>query len=245
MKKKVGNPDKINQSLISLIEKLKINYFYLKNRKDFRDQILEDIELNDNVLDIGKAMRNHHKKINCENLETLDVNDFGDYPDIICDICSDITGLENKYDKIICIAILEHVYDPFKAVSNLKMMLKNGGKILYVSGELISFNLEEELRKEGYEIIRIINYSVEHNDEIKDDLIEELKKNIPDIVYVYSENSSKSFLNIIKKYQLIDSWMNTNLMCIGEKTSSVLNEVKWKKIFLFSPGEEEFLLYKV
>ena len=72
-----------------------------------------------------------------------------------------------------------------------------------------------------------------------------LKKNIPDIVYVYSENSSKSFLNIIKKYQLIDSWMNTNLMCIGEKTSSVLNEVKWKKIFLFSPGEEEFLLYKI
>jgi uroporphyrinogen-III synthase len=44
---------------------------------------------------------------------------------------------------------------------------------------------------------------------------------------------------------LIDSWMNTNLMCIGEKTSSVLNEVKWKKIFLFSPGEEEFLLYKI
>ena len=122
---------------------------------------------------------------------------------------------------------------------------KKEGKILYVSGELISFNLEEELRKQGYEIIRIINYSVKHNDEINDNLIEDLKKNIPDIVYVYSENSSKSFLNIIKKYQLIDSWMNTNLMCIGEKTSSVLNEIKWKKIFLFSPGEEEFLLYKV
>ena len=107
------------------------------------------------------------------------------------------------------------------------------------------FNLDKDLSNEGYEITRIINYSVEHNDEIKDDFIDDLKKNIPDIVYVYSENSSKSFLNIIKKYQLIDSWMNTNLMCIGEKTSSVLNEVKWKKIFLFSPGEEEFLLYKV
>ena len=93
--------------------------------------------------------------------------------------------------------------------------------------------------------MRIVNYSVDYNDEINSSIIDELKKNIPDSVYVYSENSAKNFLIIIKKYQLIDSWMNTNLMCIGEKTSSVLNEVKWKKIFLFSPGEEEFLLYKV
>jgi uroporphyrinogen-III synthase len=40
-------------------------------------------------------------------------------------------------------------------------------------------------------------------------------------------------------------WLDTNLMCIGEKTSSILNEIKWKKIFLFNPGEEEFLLYKI
>jgi uroporphyrinogen-III synthase len=68
---------------------------------------------------------------------------------------------------------------------------------------------------------------------------------MPNIIYVYSQNSAKSLLKIIKKYELIDYWMNTNLMCLGEKTSSVLNEIKWKKIFLFNPGEEEFLLYKI
>ena len=52
-------------------------------------------------------------------------------------------------------------------------------------------------------------------------------------------------LNILKKYDLQDEWMETNLMCLGERTSSVLNEIKWKKIFLFNPGEEEFLLYKI
>ena len=72
-----------------------------------------------------------------------------------------------------------------------------------------------------------------------------LKKKIPDIVYIYSQNSALSFLNLIKKYELHDYWMKTNLMCIGEKTSTVLNELKWKKIFLFNPGEEEFLLYKI
>ena len=66
-----------------------------------------------------------------------------------------------------------------------------------------------------------------------------------DMVYVYSQNSALSFLKFIKNYQLKNLWMNTNLMCISEKTSAILNEIKWKKIFLFNPGEEEFLLYKI
>ena len=68
---------------------------------------------------------------------------------------------------------------------------------------------------------------------------------MPEIVYIYSQNSAMSFLNLIKNYQLDNLWMGTNLMCISEKTSNVLNEIKWKKIFLFNPGEEEFLLYKI
>ena len=52
-------------------------------------------------------------------------------------------------------------------------------------------------------------------------------------------------INLLKKYDLLDSWMDTNLMCMGEKASAILNEIKWKKIFLFNSGEEEFLLYKI
>jgi uroporphyrinogen-III synthase len=52
-------------------------------------------------------------------------------------------------------------------------------------------------------------------------------------------------LSFVKNHQFESLWMNTNLSCIGEKTSSILNEIKWKKIFLFKPGEEEFLLYKI
>ena len=98
---------------------------------------------------------------------------------------------------------------------------------------------------EDYQVERIVNYNVEHITELDLKFIDQLKKNIPNIIYVYSQNSAKSLLKIIKKYELIDYWMNTNLMCLGEKTSSVLNEIKWKKIFLFNPVEEEFLLYKI
>ena len=150
MKKILGKPSETNKKLISLIERTKINNFYLKNRKDFRDQILNDINPKDEVLDIGMAMRKKHEKIICSKLETLDVNDYGSYPDIICDICSDITDLENKYDKIICIAILEHVYDPFKAVSNLKKMLKDGGKIYGNVPYLYHYHAPQDLKFQDY-----------------------------------------------------------------------------------------------
>ena len=150
MKKTIGNPSKTNENLINLIKKTKINNYYLKNQKDFRDRILAEIDPNDHILDIGMAMRDSHKKIKSELLETLDVNDFGEYPDIICDICSDVNGLEEKYDKIICIAILEHVYDPFAAVSNLKKMLKDNGIIYGYVPYLFYYHAPKDLQFQDY-----------------------------------------------------------------------------------------------
>ena len=135
-------------------------------------------------------------------------------------------------------------------VSNLKeLILQNynasSGQLLYVSGETISVDLDQQLTNEGYSIKRVVNYRVKQNINFNEEFVRELKHNMPDIVYVYSQNSGSSFLNFIKIHQLESLWMDTNLMCIGEKTSSILNEIKWKKIFLFNPGEEEFLLYKI
>ena len=143
----------------------------------------------------------------------------------------------------------QRVYAADGNVRNLKELVKQNlstkNKILYVSGEVVSYPLDKDLISEGYNVARLINYKVKHNKNLDSAFLESLKKDMPDLVYVYSENSAKSFLNLIKKYELVDYWMNTNLMCIGEKTSSVLNVIKWKKIFLFNPGEEEFLLYKI
>ena len=135
-------------------------------------------------------------------------------------------------------------------VENLKeLILRNfdqkDGKMIYVSGETVSINLDKELIKDGYDVERVINYKTAHNEKFDDSFVKELKLNMPDIVYVYSQNSASSFLKFIKLYQSENLWMDTNLMCIGEKTSAILNEIKWKKIFLFNPGEEEFLLYKI
>ena len=190
--------------------------------------------------------------------------DFSDYKGIIFTSANAIKFLDTKTvdKKFLCFCVgsatekkarsagFQNVISAEGNVKNLKELIlrnfdKKKGKIIYVSGETISADLDQQLLKEGYNIKRIINYRSIHIENFNGNFVEKLKMNMPDIVYVYSQNSALSFLKFIKLYKSENLWMNTNLMCIGEKTSAILNEIKWKKIFLFNPGEEEFLLYKI
>ena len=190
-----------------------------------------------NFLDYGAIIFTSANAVKFLNLNKLNKN-------IMCFCVGDMT--EKKARS----AGFQNTISAEGNVSNLKeIILQNydlkNKPILYVSGEMIAADLDQQLLNEGYNIKRIINYRVSHNQGFDENFIRELKANMPDLVYVYSQNSALSFLNFIKIHQIENAWMNTNLMCIGEKTSSILNEIKWKKIFLFNPGEEEFLLYKI
>ncbi len=223
--------------------------------KDSHELILRFQKLGHDVshLPLIKIEKKDHEELN-----------FSDYKGIIFTSSNSINFLDTKSidKKINCFCVgsateknarsngFLNVYSADGSVLNLKeLVLQNynssDGKLLYVSGEAVSTNLDEELIAEGYSVKRIVNYITKPIEKIDETFIDKLKLKMPEIVFVYSQNSAISFLNIIKNYQLVDLWMNTNLMCLGEKTSFVLNEIKWKKIFIFYPGEEEFLLYKI
>ena len=205
----------------------------------------------------------HVPLLNIEKVDHEKIN-FLDFKGIIFTSTNSIKFLNlkniNKYLPCFCVGSatekkarsvgFQNVIAAEGNVKNLKeLILQNfnqkNGSLIYISGEIVSVNLDQELLKEGYNIKRVINYKTSHNQKFSNKFVNELKLKIPDMVYVYSQNSALSLLNFIKMYQSETLWMNTNLMCIGEKTSSILNEIKWKKIFLFNPGEEEFLLYKI
>ena len=205
----------------------------------------------------------HLPLLTIEKINYQQIN-FSDYGGIIFTSANAVKFLDlNKIDKnIVCFCVggitekkarsvgFQNTIAAEGNVLNLKeLILQNYSfkdqPLLYISGETISVNLDQQLSNEGFNIKRIVNYRTSHNKVFDNNFINKLKVNMPDIVYIYSQNSASSFLNFIKINQLESIWMNTNLMCIGEKTSSILNEIKWKKIFLFNPGEEEFLLYKI
>ena len=205
----------------------------------------------------------HLPVINIEKKDYENIN-FSEFKGIIFTSTNAIKNLNvSKINKnIFCFCVgeatekivkekgFQNIFTASGNVANLKeIILQNFdqkiGNLVYVSGEIISYDLDLELKKEGYTIKRIITYKVNSNQILSDEFIKDLKSSIPEIVFIYSENSARSYLNLLKKYNLLDIWMETNLMCLGEKASSVLNEIKWKKIFLFNPGEEEYLLYKI
>ena len=205
----------------------------------------------------------HLPLLNIEKINFDEIN-FSEFKSIIFTSANAVKYLDTKEidKKTLCFCVgsatekktrslgFQNVISASGSVENLKELIlqnfdKKNGKLIYFSGEIVSANLDQQLINEGYNVKRVINYRTNHIQKFDEKFVDDLKLNIPEIVYVYSQNSASSFLNFIKVHQLDGQWMNANLMCIGEKTSSILNQIKWKKIFLFNPGEEEFLLYKI
>ncbi len=212
--------------------------------------------------DLGHKV-SHMPVIKIEKVSFQDI-DFSEYKALIFTSANSLKFLDTKkiHKKVFCFCVglatekkalqlgFQNVITAEGNVRNLEELIQQNfnssdGKILYISGEVISNDLDKNLNLKGYNVKRIINYKTKPIQKLDDKFIQSLKLNIPQIVYIYSKSSAESFLNLSKYYDLNDYWMNTNLMCMSEKTSSVLNKIKWKKIFLFSPGEEEYLLYKI
>ena len=118
-------------------------------------------------------------------------------------------------------------------------------KLLYLSSEFISKDLDSDLIEQGFSVDRISNYTSLPVTNIEEVTLNFLKKNPPDVFFIYSSKSAKNLFNLLNKYSLLNVVTHSNLMCISEKVLLVLKQIKWKKVFIFNPGEEEFLLNKI
>jgi len=129
------------------------------------------------------------QKVNYENL------DFSFFKGIIFTSANAIKNLDVKDidKKIDCFCVgnvtekmakgvgFQNIYSASGNVNNLKeIILQNfessKGRLLYVSGELISNDLDKQLIFEGYNVKRIVNYRANHIEKFNPELIEKLKK---------------------------------------------------------------------
>jgi len=110
--------------------------------------------------------------------------------------------------------------------------------IAYFCGDNISSDLDTELKREGHQVDKIINYTSEKITGLNEENNKIIKNHPPDIIFIYSKRSAESFVEIVKKYALNGLMTESRVLCISEKVLSVLKSTGWKKLEIFVPGEE-------
>ena len=129
-------------------------------------------------------------------------------------------------------------------VNALKNIILNSDQIdkkksiAYFCGEYISSNLDVELKNDGFQIDKIINYTSEKITDLNDENNKIIKNHPPDIIFIYSKRSAESFIEIVKKNSLNGIMTESRVLCISEKVLRVFKNSGWKKLEVFQPGEE-------
>ena len=222
----------------------------------------ESINLINRLINLGHSVT-HLPVIKIEKLETKKIN-LKNYEGVIFTSSNAIKymNVENFNYKIKCFCVgstTEQTAKQFGFINTfssegtvdslielvIRILDNKSGKLLYLSSEFISKDLDADLTREGFTVDRISNYTSFPVEQIDKKILDFIKKNPPDAFFIYSSKSAKNLFNLINKYSLLNLVTHSNLMCISEKVLLVLKQIKWKKEFVFSPGEEEFILNKI
>jgi len=222
----------------------------------------DSLYLIENLINLGHTVT-HLPVIKIERVETKKIN-LQNYQAIIFTSSNAIKfiNIEKFNSKIKCFCVgrstefmakqfgFLNTYTSEGTVDSLTELIvrtldMKSEKLLYLSSEFISKDLDKDLINAGYVVDRISNYTSLPVEEIDRKILNFFEKKPPDVFFIYSSKSAKNLFKLINKYSLLNVVTQSNLMCISEKVLLVLKQFKWKKEFIFSPGEEEFLLNKI
>ncbi|MDH3667472.1 MAG: class I SAM-dependent methyltransferase [Paracoccaceae bacterium] len=136
--RRIHDIEDLNARLQAVTRRARVDMRYLHDDRS-REHIVKATQGMAMILDVGAGMRGHGRALPAQ-VETLDLNDIEEAetnltrPDILGDVCQPFPDwMTARYDAVIALAILEHVYDPAAAIGNFRRALKPGGRLfLYV-----------------------------------------------------------------------------------------------------------------
>jgi len=198
--------------------------------------------------------------LNIKPIIILDIN-FKDFTGVIFTSSNAVQNLKNirNINHLKCFCVGEETAEVAKKIGFLNIQVAGGNyielrdlifkscdkakeKFIYVRGEFISNDLEGDFKKEGYNLKSATNYTTEPNLNIDRQLIEDLKNKLVDVIFVYSKRAADQLLKIILNHKIANDLDNCSLNCISINVANTLKRLNWKKIKIFSPGEEELSL---
>jgi uroporphyrinogen-III synthase len=175
---------------------------------------------------------------NIKPIPTIDIN-FKNFSSVIFTSSNAIQNL--KKNGFLNIQIAGGNYFELRDLI-FKTCDKTKEKFIYIRGEFISNDLEKDFKEKGYDLESVVNYTTEPNSNIDPKLIEDLKNKLVDVIFVYSKRAADQLLKIILNHKIENDLDNCSLNCISINVANTLKRLKWKKIKIFLPGEEELSL---
>ena len=201
-----------------------------------------------------------HKVIHMPTLSiasaNMDAIDTKDYDALIFTSANAVRFLKLKNDdkkiKCFCVGNLTERSLRLKGFNNtvaasgtvnaLKNIIINSENtiksLIYLCGDVISHELDKDLKQEGFKVSKIINYTSTKLTDLNKESMDLIKKYPPNITLIYSQRSAESFDEIIRKYSLAELMTHCKVMCISKKIEEFLKSRSWKKTEIFNPGEE-------
>ena len=201
-----------------------------------------------------------HKVIHMPTLSiasaNMDAIDTKDYDALIFTSANAVRFLKLKNDdkkiKCFCVGNLTERSLRLKGFNNtvaasgtvnaLKNIIINSENtiksLIYLCGDVISHELDKDLKQEGFKVSKIINYTSTKLTDLNKESMDLIKKYPPNITLIYSQRSAESFDEIIRKYSLAELMTHCKVMCISKKIEEFLKSKSWKKTEVFNPGEE-------
>ena len=187
--------------------------------------------------------------------------DFRNFSSLIFTSSNAIYNLKkiNNINHLKCFCVGEQTATAAKKIGFLNVQIAGGNyselcelifktcektkeKFIYIRGEFVANDLEKDFKEKGYVLESIINYTTEPNLNIDPKLIEDLKNKLVDVIFVYSKRAADQLLKIILNHKIANDLENCTLNCISINVANTLKRLKWKKIKIFSSGEEELSL---
>ena len=187
--------------------------------------------------------------------------DFKDFTAVIFTSSNAVHNLKNikNINHLKCFCVGEETAEIAKKIGFLNIVSAGGNYIelrdlifkscdkakenfIYVRGEFVSNDLEGDFKKQGYNLKSVTNYTAEPNLNIDHQLIEDLKNKLVDVIFVYSKRAADQLLKIVLNHKIANELENCSLNCISINVANTLKRLKWKRIKIFSPGEEELSL---
>jgi len=211
---------------------------------------------------MGKLFSLGHKiihiptlKITPAKLEPIDAKKYNAFIFTSANAIRNLKVTEQDKNKLcFCVGAMTEKIARLKGYSNtvsaggtinaLKNLIINSdqinekSKIAYFCGDNISYDLDKELKKDGININKIVNYFSEKINDLNDQNKKIIESYPPDIIFVYSARSALSFLEIVKNYSLYPLMTESKVKCISKKVADIFSTGEWKKVEIFNPGEE-------